>query len=118
MRKNGAGILFLLVFLSLQFGNMALYVYCKWQATVVQQQQDCGCDTHLTTVFEKKDRSADTPVISSFNETVKTFPPPSVDTYQRAVYVSSINYFAGYTPFLKPGFETSPFHPPARNISL
>jgi hypothetical protein len=49
LRKSLASIL-ILTFFSLQYGKIASYWYCKWQAEL-QQLTDCGCETHLEEHF-------------------------------------------------------------------
>lgn len=44
----------LLVFLTMQYGKLASYLYCKWQAEMVQKLKDCGCETHLAAIFSEK----------------------------------------------------------------
>ena len=55
MRQKVSTILILVVFFSLQYGKIANYIYCKWQAEIVQNQPDCGCDDHLTSMFDHHD---------------------------------------------------------------
>jgi hypothetical protein len=52
VRRIFSSILILFVFCTLQYGKIATYLYCKWQAEVVLQLKDCGCETHLVSLFE------------------------------------------------------------------
>jgi hypothetical protein len=52
VRKIVSAIAALLVFISLQYGKVAEYLYCEVQAKVVlQQAADCGCDQYLIGMF-------------------------------------------------------------------
>lgn len=53
LRKTLASIL-ILVFFSLQYGKVASYWYCKWQADQ-QQLKDCGCESHLEELVADSD---------------------------------------------------------------
>ena len=61
MRKRIIAISMLCVFFVIQYGKVATYLYCKWQAEVVQQLKDCGCESHLAGVFSAKTPLADGP---------------------------------------------------------
>lgn len=52
-RKALASIL-ILVFFSLQYGKIASYWYCKWQAEQ-QQLANCDCESHLNEMFADSD---------------------------------------------------------------
>lgn len=54
MRRRIVSILLLFVFLSIQYGKVANYLYCKWQAEVVRQLEECGCESHLVGIFSEK----------------------------------------------------------------
>ena len=58
MRSKISAILILSVFLSLQYGKIATYLYCKWQAEIVQNKHDCGCEDHLSSMFDHHDDDA------------------------------------------------------------
>ena len=51
----------LFVFFVIQYGKVATYLYCKYQAEVVQQLKDCGCESHLAGMFSAKVPVADGP---------------------------------------------------------
>jgi len=61
MRKRIIAISMLCVFFVIQYGKVATYLYCKWQAEVVQQLKDCGCESHLAGIFSAKVPLADAP---------------------------------------------------------
>lgn len=54
MRRQVLSILFLLAFVSIQYGKLANYLYCKYQAEIIQQLEDCGCESHLVGMFSQK----------------------------------------------------------------
>ena len=113
MRRNISAILLLLVFLSLQFGKVATYLYCKWQTEVVQNKPDCGCDSHLVSMFEhhNEDSSKNDLSKNSFNEKLNEFTPKSVITIS-PVFILPYKCFAEYDSSLSESFIDSPFHPP------
>jgi hypothetical protein len=61
MRRKLVAISMLVVFLTLQYGKVATYLYCKWQAEVVQQLKECGCESHLAAIFTEKSPLTDSP---------------------------------------------------------
>ena len=61
MRKKVIAISMLCVFFVIQYGKVATYLYCKWQAEVVQQLKDCGCESHLAGMLSAKTPMADAP---------------------------------------------------------
>lgn len=58
MRRKIASSLLLLVFFSIQYAKVLNYFYCKYQAEIVQQLKDCGCENHLAGVFADKGSQA------------------------------------------------------------
>lgn len=112
MKRNISAILLLTVFVSLQFGKVANYIYCKWQAEVVQNK-DCGCEDHLTSMFDHNDDAGSTNDLSkiSLNEKLNEFAPKQfIDL--AVIIASSENSFAEYNSSLSKRFLDTPFHPP------
>jgi hypothetical protein len=84
MRRRISAILLFAVFISLQFGKVASYVYCKWQQEVVQNKPDCGCDDHLISMFGDKDNNSnDDHSKITLNEKLNEFTPKSCITAPR-----------------------------------
>ena len=112
MRRRISSILLVLVFLGLQFGKVASYIYCKWQAEIIQNNPDCGCNDHLTAMFDHNDDSPknDLPK-STVNEKLNEFTPKSFIEVQQIV-LSSSDCFTEYNAELSESFIDSPFHPP------
>lgn len=112
MRRRISSILLLLVFLNLQLGKVAGYIYCKWQAEIVQNKPDCGCDDHLTSMFEHDDDSSKNDLTkNTVNEKLNEFSPkPLIDIPQ--FVLSSSDCFTEYTAGLSESYIDSPFHPP------
>lgn len=112
MKRNISAILLLTVFLSLQFGKVATYLYCKWQAEIVQNKADCGCDDHLSSMFEHNDDTSENDLSKiTVNEKLNEFTPrPFINISQ--VLISSPNCFTEYNAELSESFIDSPFHPP------
>lgn len=57
MRKLVSAIFLFIVFFSLQFGKVVTYMYCKWKTELIENKTDCGCDTHLASMFGSADNS-------------------------------------------------------------
>ena len=112
MRRNISAILLLAVFLSLQFGKVAGYIYCKWQAEIIQNKPGCGCDEHLISIFEHDDDSSKNDLAkNTVNEKLNEFTPKSFITIPQ-IDLSSSNCFTEYNAALSESFMDSPFHPP------
>jgi len=113
MRRNVSAILLMLVFLSLQFGKVATYLYCKWQAEIVQSKPDCGCDDHLVTMFDHNDDGSSKNDLSknTVNEKLNEFTPKTLVEIPQVV-LSFSNCFTEYNAELSESFPESPFHPP------
>lgn len=112
MRRSISAILLLIVFFSLQFGKVASYLYCKWQAEIVQKKPDCGCDNHLVAMFDHKDDPSkhDQPK-NNLNEKLNEFTPKSMIVAPQ-VFISFGKNFTEYNSSLSKSFRESPFHPP------
>ena len=79
MRRKFSAILILSIFLSLQYGKIATYLYCKWQADIVQNKPDCGCEDHLTSMFEHDDDSSDNSLSkNTLTEKLNEFTPKTI----------------------------------------
>lgn len=113
MRRNIAAILLSIVFISLQFGKVATYLYCKWQAEIIQNKTDCGCNDHLAAMFEHHDSDSSKNDLSknTVNEKLNEFAPRSFITAPD-FSVSLNKCFAEYNSPLSESFVDSPFHPP------
>jgi hypothetical protein len=46
--------------LMLQYGRITNYLYCEWDAKVIQQLPDCNCSLILTGVFDQDDDHSNT----------------------------------------------------------
>ena len=113
MRRKLSAILILSVFLSLQFGKIATYLYCKWQVEVVQGKPDCGCENHLTSMFDHGDNDGSKNSLAKITVTEKLneFTPKPLIALPE-ILALSINSFAEYNSTLSESFLDSPFHPP------
>ena len=113
MRQKVSAILILLVFFSLQYGKIANYVYCKWQAEIVQNQPDCGCEDHLSSMFDHNDDDSPGNSLSknTLTEKLNEFTPRAIiETPQ--IILSSSDDFTEYNSDLSKSFTDTPFHPP------
>ena len=112
MRRSISAILLMTVFLSFQFGKVATYLYCKWQAEIIQNKPDCGCGDHLTAMFDHDDDSSKNDLAkNTVNEKLNEFTPKHlIDIPQ--IILSSSNCFTEYNAELSESFIDSPFHPP------
>ena len=112
MKRTISAILLLTVFISLQFGKVASYLYCKWQAEVIQNNPACGCDDHLISMFDSKDNSSNNDFSkNTVNEKLNEFTPKSLIEIQQII-LSFSNCFTEYDAELSESFIDSPFHPP------
>jgi len=112
MRKKFSVILILTVFLSLQFGKIATYLYCKWQTEIVQNKPDCGCDDHLVAMFSHHEDSSKN-VLAKVNltEDINEFMPRQQIEIPELL-LSIHNCFTSYNSPLNEGIPGEPFHPP------
>jgi hypothetical protein len=114
MRRKISSILILGVFLSLQFGKIVNYLYCKWQMEIVLNLPDCDCDDHLVALFdhtedgENKARAKYTlnKKITEFSYTI-----PEIDLSPE--YNLKKNRFLEFVSPLLTSFIPTPFQPPA-----
>ena len=112
MRQKLSAILILVVFLSLQYGKIANYLYCKWQAEIVQNKADCGCENHLTSMFDHNDDATDNSLSKSvLTEKLNEFTPKSIIDIPQPI-LSSSDGFTEYNSNLSKSFIGTPFHPP------
>ena len=111
MRRTISSILLIAVFISLQFGKVATYLYCKWQAEIVQNKSDCGCDDHLVAMFDHKDDTKNEQSKITLNEKLNEFTPKDVITAPQ-VFISFEKSFTEYNSSLSESFIDAPFHPP------
>lgn len=112
MRRTISAIFLVSVFISLQFGKVASFIYCKWQAEVIQNNPACGCDDHLISIFDDNDDSSNNDLSkNTVNEKLNEFTPkPLIDVQQ--IELLSPNCFTEYNAELSESFIDSPFHPP------
>ena len=112
MRQKLSAILILVVFFSLQYGKVANYLYCKWQAEIVQNQPDCGCEDHLTSMFDHNDESsANSLSKNTLTEKLNEFTPKIIFEVPEII-LSSPDGFTEYNSYLSKSFIGTPFHPP------
>jgi len=113
MRRKFSAILILSVFLSLQYGKIASYLYCKWQAEIVQNKPGCGCEDHLSSMFDHNDDNSSNNSLSknTLNEKLNEFTPKTVIEVPQII-LSSSNSFTEYNSELSKSFVGTPFHPP------
>ena len=111
MRRKFSAILILSVFLSLQYGKIASYLYCKWQAEIVQNKPDCGCEDHLTSMFDHNDESsANSLSKTTLTEKLNEFTPKTIIEVPQ-ITLSSHDGFTEYNSDLSKSFVGTPFHP-------
>ncbi len=113
MRQTLSAILILVVFFSLQYGKVASYLYCKWQAEIVQNKPDCGCEDHLTSMFDHNDDDSSGNSLSKkiLTEKLNEFTPKAMIETPRII-LSSSDGFTEYNSELSKSFIGTPFHPP------
>lgn len=111
MRRRLATISILFVFLLLQYGKVATYIYCKWQAEIVQKLKDCGCENHLAGMFSEK--TSDGLSLITVKEIISEYTVELPDYYLPASPTFTISQFAEYDSPLLNGFTPFSFRPPA-----
>jgi len=113
MRQKVSAILILVVFFSLQYGKIANYLYCKWQAQIVQNKPDCGCEDHLTAMFDHNDDDSRSNSMSknTLTEKLNEFTPKTLVEIPHII-LSSSDGFTEYNSDLSKSFTGTPFHPP------
>ena len=113
MRRKFSAILILSVFLALQYGKIVTYLYCKWQAEVVQNKPDCGCEDHLSSMFDHNDDGSSDNSLSknTLTEKLNEFTPKTI--IEAPQVILSVSYgFTEYNSDLGKCFLGTPFHPP------
>jgi hypothetical protein len=113
MRRKFSAILILSVFLSLQYGKIASYLYCKWQAEIVQNKPGCGCEDHLSSMFDHNDDNSSNNSLSknTLTEKLNEFTPKTVIEAPHII-LSFSNCFTEYNSDLSKSFVGTPFRPP------
>ena len=113
MRQKVSAILIIVVFFSLQYGKIANYIYCKWQAEIVQNKPGCGCEDHLTSMFDHNDDGTSNNSLSksTLTEKLNEFTPKTVIEIPQII-LSSSDGFTEYNSDLSKSFIGTPFHPP------
>src|SRR5258705_5344131 len=111
MRSKLSAILILFVFLSLQYGKIATYLYCKWQAEIIQNKPDCGCEDHLTSMFDHNDDDSSKNGLSknTLTEKLNEFTPKMIFEVPQIILLSS-NSFTEYNSDPSQSFIGTPFH--------
>ena len=113
MRQKLSAILILVVFFSLQYGKVATYLYCKWQAEIIQNKPDCGCEDHLTSMFAHNDDDSpgNSLAKNTLTEKLNEFTPKIIIEVPQII-LSSSDGFTEYNSDLSKSFAGTPFHPP------
>ena len=113
MRQKVSAILIIVVFFSLQYGKIANYIYCKWQAEIVQSKPGCGCEDHLTSMFDHNDDDSSNNSLSktTLTEKLNEFTPKTIIEVPQII-LSSHDGFTEYYSDLSKRFIGTPFHPP------
>jgi len=113
MRQKVSTILILVVFFSLQYGKIANYIYCKWQAEIVQNKPNCGCEDHLTSMFDHNDDDSTGNSLSknTLTEKLNEFTPRTIIEAPQII-LSCSDGFTEYNSDLSKSFAGTPFHPP------
>ncbi|MBC7850199.1 MAG: hypothetical protein H7Y31_10710 [Chitinophagaceae bacterium] len=111
MRKRLATITVLIVFLTIQYGKFASYLYCKYQAELVQKLKDCGCESHLSEIFAgDEDHQTSLAIIKL---PVTEFLSTQHEPLSVLCFSSSNSYFAVYKSQLLNRAIAPSFRPPS-----
>lgn len=114
MKRNFSAIVVLLIFCTLQYGKIATYLYCKWQAEAVQQAKDCGCETHLSSMFGEKEATGGMAMAVVIKEISVEFIVDFLAADQLLLSSSGlISHFAEYDSSLLQCYLSPAFRPPA-----
>jgi hypothetical protein len=113
MRQKLSAILIFVVFISLQYGKIATYLFCKWQAEIIQNKPDCGCTDHLNSMFDHNDNDSSDNSLSknTVAEKLNEFTPKTIIEAPQII-LSSPDGFTEYNADLSKSFVGTPFHPP------
>jgi hypothetical protein len=111
MRRIVSSILTLSVFLLLQYGNIATYYFCKWQAEQQQPLEDCGCEIHLESVFGSH-QSHDGITAPTIQLQVIDYTVPVNEIQISTSPLISIAMRSSYNDVLLDGYTSIPYHPP------
>jgi len=113
VKQKLSAILILVVFFSLQYGKVATYLYCKWQAEIVQNKPDCGCEDHLSSMFAHNDDDSPGNLLlkNTLTEKLNEFTPKTIIEVPQII-LSSSDGFTEYNSDLSKSFIGTPFHPP------
>lgn len=113
MRSKISSILLLVVFLGLQFGKVTSYLYCKFQAEIIQNKTDCGCDDHLVTMFEHHDEDTSKNDFSknTVNEKLNEVAPKPFIAIT-GILINPDKCFTEYNSSLSESLLDSPLRPP------
>jgi len=113
VKQKLSAILILVVFFSLQYGKVASYLYCKWQAQIVQNKPDCGCEDRLTSMFDHNDDDSPGNSMSknTLTEKLNEFTPKTIFEVPQII-LSSSDGFTEYKSDLSKSFRGTPFRPP------
>lgn len=113
MRQKISAILIVVIFFSLQYGKIANYLYCKWQAEIVQNNPGCGCEDHLTSMFDHNDddSAGNSLAKTTLTEKLNEFTPKTTIEVPQII-LSSSDGFTEYNADLSKSFAGTPFHPP------
>jgi hypothetical protein len=113
VKQKLSAILILVVFFSLQYGKVATYLYCKWQAEIIQNKPDCGCEDHLTSMFAHNDDDSSNNSLAknTLTEKLNEFTPKTILEVPQII-LSSSDGFTEYNSDLSKSFTGTPFHPP------
>src|SRR6188474_3018152 len=104
MKQKLSAILILVVFFSLQYGKVANYLYCKWQVEIVQNQHDCGCEDHLTSMFDHNDDDSTNSLSkNTLTEKLNEFTPKTIIEVPQII-LSSSDGFTEYNSYLSKSF--------------
>jgi len=113
VRQKLSAILIFVVFISLQYGKIATYLFCKWQAEIIQNKPDCGCKDHLTSMFAHNDNDSSDNSLSknTVAEKLNEFTPKTIIEAPQII-LSYPDGFTEYNADLSKSFIGTPFHPP------
>jgi hypothetical protein len=112
MLRKISSIFIMAVFMMLQYGKVATYLYCKWQTEVILGLTDCDCDDHLVTMFNLDgDENQDSQAAITLNEKITEFPPVAFISLATKPATGKV-LFPLYNSSLADTFIPPPFHPP------
>lgn len=111
MLKRITAVLSISLLLMLQYGKITSYLYCEWEAKVIQQLPDCNCSHVLSGVFDQADDHSATNVSISIVKFADYIPASLAVTFESPHWFIH-NFDAQHEDAINDGFSSVIPRPP------